>query len=143
MQLDWLNLQDEPFQAMQTATPQLSGLKRNIHGLRILLAVLYEQSLGTRARKETVSVQIFAAMPEVTTVLLQYYTEANVRAGDAMLYDDLINWTRVALRGVIFLEKKIINAMKLTADSFRVLVDPMNNWSHELDMGIKSLEQCR
>ena len=35
--------------------------------------------------------------------------------------------------------------MKLTAayDSFRVLVDPMNNWSHELDMGVKSLEQCR
>ena len=73
--------------------------------------------------------QIFAAMPEVTAVLLQYYTEANVRAGEAMLYDDLINWIRVALQGVIFLEKKIINAMKLTAayDSFRVLVAPMDN----------------
>ena len=83
-------------------------------------------------------------MPEITPVLLQYYTELNVRAGDAMLYYDLINWTRVALRGVIFLEKKIINAMKLTEayDKFRILVDPMNNWSHELDMGIKSLEQC-
>ena len=62
-----------------------------------------------------------------------------------MLYDDLINWIRVALQGVIFLEKKIINAMSLTAayDGFRVLVDPMNNYSHELDMGVRSLEQCR
>ena len=48
-----------------------------------------------------------------------------------MLYNDL--------RGVIFLEKKIINAMKLTEayDNFRILVDPMNNWSHELE------GQCR
>ena len=59
--------------------------------------------------------KIFAAMPEVTAVLLQYYGDANVRAEEAMLYDDLINWIRVALQGVIFLEKKIINAMSLTA----------------------------
>ena len=62
-----------------------------------------------------------------------------------MLYHDLINWIRVALRGVVFLEKKIINAMNLTEayDNFRILVDSMNNWSDELDMGLKSLEQCR
>ena len=64
MELDWFNLQDEPYQAMQAATPQLSALKRNIHGLRTLLTVLFEQSLGTRARKEAASVQIFAAMPK-------------------------------------------------------------------------------
>ena len=104
---------------MQFAAPQLSGLKRNIHGLKQILGVLYGQAVGTRNRKEAALSQIFAAMPEVPPVLLQYYTEVNVRAGDAMLYDDLINWIRVAL------------------------VDPMNNWSHELDMGLKTLEQCR
>ena len=91
MALDWFNLQDKPYQALQAATPQLSGLKRNIHGLRTLLTILFEQSLGTRARKEAASVKIFAAMPEVTAVLLHYYTEANIRAEEAILYDDLIN----------------------------------------------------
>ena len=35
--------------------------------------------------------------------------------------------------------------MALTAayDDFRVLTDPMNNLSHELDLGIKTLEECR
>ena len=37
MAVDWFNLQDEPYQALQAATPQLSGLKRNIHGLRTLI----------------------------------------------------------------------------------------------------------
>ena len=58
-----------------------------------------------------------------------------------MLYDDLINWIRVALRGVVFLENKIINAMKVTEayDNFRILFDPINNWSHELDIGLKGV----
>ena len=56
MVLDWFNLQDEPYLALQVAAPQLSGLKRDIHGLRTLLTVLLEQSLGTRARKEAASV---------------------------------------------------------------------------------------
>ena len=71
MQLDWFNLQDTPFQAMQAAALQLSGLKRNIPGLKIILAVLYEQSLGARKRKEAASAQVFAALPEATPVLLQ------------------------------------------------------------------------
>ena len=49
--LDWFNLQEEPYLALQVAAPQLSGLKRDIHGLRILLTALLEQSLGIRARK--------------------------------------------------------------------------------------------
>ena len=98
MVLDWFNLLVEPYLALQVASPQLSGLKRDIHGLRTLLTVLFEQSLGTRARKEAASMQIFAGMPVVTAVLLQYYGEGNIRAEEAMLYDDLINWVRVALK---------------------------------------------
>ena len=45
MALDWFNLQDEPYQALQAAPLQLSGLKHNIHGLRTLLTILFEQSL--------------------------------------------------------------------------------------------------
>ena len=43
------------------------------------------------------------------------------------------------------MEKKIVNGMALTAayDAFRVLTDPMNNYSHELDLGVKSLDECR
>ena len=41
MQLDWFNLQSEPFQAMQVVAPQLSGLRRNIHGLKQILRVLF------------------------------------------------------------------------------------------------------
>ena len=85
MALDWFNLQDEPYQALQVATPQLSGLKRNINGLRTLLTVLFEQSLGTRARKEAASMQIFAGMPDVTAVLLQYYGEGMSGTGSNVI----------------------------------------------------------
>ena len=56
-----------------------------------------------------------------------------------------MNWVCIALQGVIFLEKKIINAMSLTAayDAFRILTNPMNNYSHELDLGVKSIDECR
>ena len=73
MALDWFNLQDEPYQALQAATPQLSGLKRNIHGLKTLLTVLFEQSLGTRTRKEAASVEICVVMPEVTADLFRVH----------------------------------------------------------------------
>ena len=145
MNLDWFHLQEEPYLALQVAAPQLSGIKRDIHSLRILLTVLIEQSLATRARKEAASGQIFAGMIDITPVLLQYYGEGNQRPDDSVLYDDLLNWVHLALQGVIFLEKKIVNGMALTAayDAFRVLTDPMNNLSHEMDLGIKSLEECR
>ena len=106
MVLDWFNLQEEPYLALQVEAPQLSGLKRDIHGLRILLTALLEQSLATRARKEAASVQIFTGMVDVTPVLLQYYGEGNIRPDESVLYDDLVNWVHIALQGVTFLEKK-------------------------------------
>ena len=145
MSLDWFHLLEEPYLALQVAAPPLSGMRRDIHGLRILLTVLHGQSLGTRARKEAASVQISAAMIDISPVLLNYYGEENIRPDESVLYDDLLNWVLIALQGVIFLERKVLNGMALTAayDAFRVLTDPMNNLSHELDLGIKSLEECR
>ena len=135
MSLDWFHLLDEPYLALQVAAPPLSGIRRDIHGLRILLTVLHGQYLGTRAMKEAVSVQIAAAMVDISPVLLNYYGEENVRQEDSILYDDLLNWILIALQGVTFLERKVLNGMALTAayDAFRVLTDPMNNLSHELD----------
>ena len=37
MSLDWFHLLDEPYLALQVAAPPLSGIRRDIHGLRILL----------------------------------------------------------------------------------------------------------
>ena len=36
MSLDWFHLLEEPYLALQVAAPPLSGIRRDIHGLRIL-----------------------------------------------------------------------------------------------------------
>ena len=50
-QMDWINISDEKFTALWPAAPDLSYIRRTVHGARMFLQLMQLQQVKTVAKK--------------------------------------------------------------------------------------------
>ena len=125
--MDWYGMSLDKLTAMRTIAPNLSYIKRDIHGLRHLLHICEKDSVHTRVTKDAISAMILVALPAAAETLNSYYTAHDPRPVDSTLYDDFIRYVQVTRSTVTYMERKIFNVIDLLVihDKFRTSTDPM------------------
>ena len=91
--------------AMRTIAPNLSYIKRDIHGLRYLLHICEKDSVHTRVKKDAISALILVALPAAAETLNSYYTAHEPRLVDNTLFDDFIRYVQVTRSTVTYMER--------------------------------------